>query len=208
MESELETSKARILSSAKKEFLEKGFMNASLRTIAANAGLTTGAMYRSFKDKDALFCALVDKAIDAVYAALSKNDLEFHKSFSSPLENEHFDSEKETAHSFVEYIYSDFDAFTLLFTKAAGSTHENFVQEIADKYTELCIEIFSWAQKAYKFSKKIDKMTIHVFATSFVTSFVEIVLHKMKKKDALHLIDNVQEFNHYGFLHLLGLPCS
>ena len=49
-ESSAET-KAKILSSAKTEFLEKGFMNASLRTIAANAGLTTGAMYRHFKDK-------------------------------------------------------------------------------------------------------------------------------------------------------------
>ena len=62
-ESAAET-KAKILESAKKEFLEKGFVNASLRTIAANAGLTTGAMYRHFKDKDALFCALVDQAID------------------------------------------------------------------------------------------------------------------------------------------------
>ena len=57
-ESAAET-KAKIIESAKKEFLEKGFMNASLRTIAANAGVTTGAMYRHFKDKDALFCALV-----------------------------------------------------------------------------------------------------------------------------------------------------
>ena len=36
--------KEKILESAKKEFLENGFVNASLRTIAANAGLTTGAM--------------------------------------------------------------------------------------------------------------------------------------------------------------------
>ena len=53
-ESAIETKK-KILDSAMAEFLEKGFMNASLRTIASNAGLTTGAMYRHFKDKDALF---------------------------------------------------------------------------------------------------------------------------------------------------------
>ena len=64
-ESSLET-KQKLLESAKKEFLEKGFMNASLRTIAANAGVTTGAMYRHFKDKDAFFCALVDDVIDYV----------------------------------------------------------------------------------------------------------------------------------------------
>ena len=62
-ESSIET-KTKLLESAKKEFLEKGFMNASLRTIAANAGVTTGAMYRHFKDKNAFFCALVDDAIE------------------------------------------------------------------------------------------------------------------------------------------------
>ena len=63
--------KQKILESAKKEFLEKGFSAASLRTIASNAGLTTGAMYRHFKDKDALFCALVDDAVDFVIKAIS-----------------------------------------------------------------------------------------------------------------------------------------
>ena len=62
-ETSLDTKK-KLLESAKKEFLEKGFMNASLRTIAANAGVTTGAMYRHFKDKNAFFCALVDDAIE------------------------------------------------------------------------------------------------------------------------------------------------
>ena len=41
--------------SAKKEFMEKGFMKASLRNICKNAGVTTGALYFFFKDKDALF---------------------------------------------------------------------------------------------------------------------------------------------------------
>ena len=63
-ESSAET-KRKILDSAMAEFLEKGFMNASLRTIAANAGVTTGAMYRHFKNKDSFFCALVDDAIAA-----------------------------------------------------------------------------------------------------------------------------------------------
>ena len=34
----------KILDCAKAEFLEKGYMNASLRQICANAGVTTGAL--------------------------------------------------------------------------------------------------------------------------------------------------------------------
>lgn len=38
----------RILAAAKTEFLEKGFRNASLRTIVKLAGVTTGAFYGYF----------------------------------------------------------------------------------------------------------------------------------------------------------------
>ena len=42
---------AKLLASAKSEFLEKGYAKASLRKICANAGMTTGALYFFFKDK-------------------------------------------------------------------------------------------------------------------------------------------------------------
>ena len=41
----------RILSSARAEFLEKGYMNASIRTIARRAGITSAGLYRHFRDK-------------------------------------------------------------------------------------------------------------------------------------------------------------
>ena len=43
---------AKLLASAKSEFLEKGYAKASLRKICANAGMTTGALYFFFKDKE------------------------------------------------------------------------------------------------------------------------------------------------------------
>src|SRR5271154_1008109 len=39
---------------------EKGFDRASLEEIAARAGMTRGAVYGNFKDKDELFLALVE----------------------------------------------------------------------------------------------------------------------------------------------------
>ena len=40
----------RILSCAKEGFLEKGYADASLRTIAAKAETTTGSIYSRFRD--------------------------------------------------------------------------------------------------------------------------------------------------------------
>ena len=49
----------KLIDSAKKEFIEKGYMKASLRNICKDAGLTTGAMYFFFQDKEELFESIV-----------------------------------------------------------------------------------------------------------------------------------------------------
>lgn len=44
----------KIIACSKKEFLEKGYTDASLRTIAAEAGTTTGSIYSRYGDKEGL----------------------------------------------------------------------------------------------------------------------------------------------------------
>ena len=48
-----------VLECAKKEFLEKGYKDASLRTIAQEAGTSTSSIYTRFGDKEGLFSAIV-----------------------------------------------------------------------------------------------------------------------------------------------------
>lgn len=49
----------KILACAREEFLEKGYSDASLRTIAAKADVTTGSIYSRFGGKEGLFSAIV-----------------------------------------------------------------------------------------------------------------------------------------------------
>ena len=190
------------------EFLEKGFMNASLRTIAANAGLTTGAMYRHFKDKDALFCALVDEPIDFTTKAVMMADVSHHLDLENIVSEEHFKEEDRHTNELLNYIFDNFDAFTLLLTKSAGSTHEHFQEEICDLHTKKCEETFNWMYKNGISKKKIDKMTVHFIASTIINAFVEIITHKMTKKAAFQYIENIEEFTRYGMMHMMGIPCD
>jgi len=203
-----EATKDKILQSAKAEFLEKGFTAASLRTIAANAGLTTGAMYRHFKDKDALFCALVDDTIENTLALIKNGGIESHENLEDPVNGPHADDEKQMMIKFIDYIYENLDAFTLLLTKAAGSTHEKFLEEVCDIYTENVLQTVNWMKQKFNVTKPIDDMSIHILASATVNAFAETVLHKMEKQEALIFISNIQEFFHFGFMHMLGLPCE
>ena len=206
-ESAIETKK-KILDSAMAEFLEKGFMNASLRTIASNAGLTTGAMYRHFKDKDALFCALVDDAIDMATKTVMLADVSHHLDFDSLGSKEHFEEENKQTSDLLNYIFENFDAFTLLLTKSAGSTHEHFQEEICDLYTKNCEQLFNWMYKNQVSTKKIDKMTTHFIASTIINAFMEIITHKMSKKAAFQYMENIMEFTRYGMIHMMGFPCE
>lgn len=197
--------KNKILNSAKREFLEKGFMNASLRTIAANADLTTGAMYRHFKDKDALFCALVDDAIEETRKVVMSAGLITNLKDGNPMGKEHEEKESQILSDFIDYIYSDFDAFTLLISKSGGSTHENFVNEMSDLYTKNCIQILNWMYKKKYASKKLDTLTVHVIASSLINSFVELIDHKVQKKEAVKFIADIRDFFHFGIMRIIGI---
>ena len=48
-----------IIQAAYSEFLAYGFQKASLHKIAEKAGVTTGAIYTRYKNKDALFASLL-----------------------------------------------------------------------------------------------------------------------------------------------------
>ena len=57
----------RIFESARKEFLANGFEKASLKAICEGAGVTTGALYKRYKGKEDLFCAVVEQTVKDLY---------------------------------------------------------------------------------------------------------------------------------------------
>ena len=203
-ESSIET-KTKLLESAKKEFLEKGFMNASLRTIAANAGVTTGAMYRHFKDKNAFFCALVDDAIEVTKKTVMLANSDNHADLLTPHKQQHHELEEQEVKLFLDYVFDNFDAYTLLLTKSAGSEHEHFQEEICELYTKTCMQTFNWMYKNKIASKKVPPMTVHFMASTVINAYCDIILHNMTKKDAATYIANIMEFTRYGSMHLMGM---
>ena len=62
-----------LLASAKQEFLEKGYQGASLRSICKNAGVTTGALYFFFQDKEDLFAAIVEPVLEKLKHMLQQH---------------------------------------------------------------------------------------------------------------------------------------
>lgn len=64
LQSRSRETRARILAAAEKEFADKGFAGATLADIAQRAGCSVGTVYFRFKDKNALFLAIVEAFVE------------------------------------------------------------------------------------------------------------------------------------------------
>lgn len=67
-----EDQQALIIDKATCEFAEKGYKGAGLSTIARNAGVSVGVIYKYYADKEELFGACISKSIDYLDEALSR----------------------------------------------------------------------------------------------------------------------------------------
>lgn len=62
----------RILQVARQRFAADGYRATTNRIVAADAGLTSGAIYHYFESKDELYAAAYNDAVDELYTALEK----------------------------------------------------------------------------------------------------------------------------------------
>ena len=121
-----------LLEAGRQEFLAKGFQGASMRSIAAAAGVTTGALYRYYTDKEALFDALVREPADALENAYREQHRVFaEKSLQNQLADLPEISDGSAAWM-MDLIYDHFDAFKLIACCAVGTRYEHYLDILID----------------------------------------------------------------------------
>ena len=131
--SKSEDTKQLILDTAKKEFMEKGYNDASVRSIAKQAGLTTGAIFRYFPDKESLFAALVSPVADHMLDLYRKGGERGFDSLTNGHPENMWNISDEVISVLVEYIFANKDAFYLLISQSAGSAYESFVDQLIEE---------------------------------------------------------------------------
>lgn len=111
----------KLIEAGKAEFLEKGYAKANLRDICKMAGVTTGAFYFSFENKEALLAAILDPVITD-YERMCKG--------LAQKEEEDPDTADANERLMMEYLSAHRVEAILLMDKAAGSRYEGFRQQV------------------------------------------------------------------------------
>jgi AcrR family transcriptional regulator len=173
----------RLLKSARDEFMKHGFIKADLKTICDNAGITTGAVYKRYKGKEELFCAVVKDTADTLDGFVSiRTGQSFSDMTDEEVENTWIMNEEFMLDLF-KMLWGIRGDFVLLLEKSAGTVYENYGHEFALRMTDAYMQYYLEAKKRGLVHADITKTEMHVLCTSFWTSIYEPFIHKMKWKE-------------------------
>ncbi len=198
--------KERLLESAKAEFLEKGYAKASLRKICADAGVTTGALYFFFKDKEDLFAQIVGPPYNGLKEILLRHFSEEDKIMSEKEMYEHIDAgHDEISAALIHHLYKNYDAFTLLLKRAQGSRFEGCVDELVDMVEGT---YRAMAEKMARLipDKKVNPYMRHWLTHMIIDAFIHLFTHERDEQRALGNMSKIMNFLVKGWAKMILVP--
>lgn len=174
-----------MIASAKAEFMEKGYAKASLRKICAKAGVTTGAVYFFFQDKEDLFAAIVEKPAAELLKIIHDHFKEDEQVISGPNIYEYQKGDHDDiAELLIHHLYANYDAFLLLLTKAQGTRFEHVRDQVVEMTEKSYLQIAE-SMAAQIPGAKVNEYMGHWMAHISIDAFVHLLTHKLDEKEAL-----------------------
>ncbi len=195
--------KENLIASAKAEFMEKGYAKASLRKICANAGVTTGALYFFFEDKEDLFRTIVEPPLTALVNMLAEHFRDDEQILSLPdvYEKQEGDHD-EIAELLIRHLYRNYEAFILLLTKSQGTEFEDSLDRIVDmteKEFDVSVKLFA-KQCA---GRQVDDRIIHWMAHMTIDAFIHLLTHERDEQEAVRQMKVIMNFIVRGFVEMI-----
>jgi len=188
----------------KEEFLEKGYEDASIRSIGARAGMTSAGLYRHYADKEAMFAAMVEPLIRDVKAWTKRHTSRKYKIVEGGNAKEELFGE-----SFFDLIRDVIlpkrDEFILLMTRSNGTKYENFLHDfVLSNQKEFMEAIGYLKEKGYPVID-INEEELHILLSAYLTACFEPIIHDYDEIKIEKYLTTIQEFFMPGWLNIMGV---
>lgn len=198
--------KEKLIASARAEFMEKGYAKASLRKICANAGVTTGALYFFFADKEDLFRAIVEPPLTAFVNMMQEHFREDEQILSRSDVYEHQEGDHDgIVEMLIHHLYQNYDTFMLLLTKSQGTAFENSLDQIVDiTEKKFAISVGLFAKQSA--GRLVDSGIVHWMAHMTVDAFTYLLTHEREEQAAVKKMKVIMNFIVKGFVEMILPP--
>ncbi len=201
----------KILDCGKKIFKDQGFEKSNLRAICKAAGVTTGAFYGHFEDKEALFSELVEPIVSQIQRSYTMYE---DRSFDVYKKEKHI--KKETIYKILEskaqgaiemvlYFFEHKDVFELLVFGSYGTKFNNFLDEIIEREDKNHFEILSMIYGEDHVNDVITNRGIHLINHAYFYALSEVAVHSKSIEEVKLNATLISEFFNEGWKKIRGI---
>lgn len=184
------STKEKLLEAGREEFYKHGYQKASLRRICASCGVTTGAFYFFFENKDALLCEIVDPVIE--------KGLKMAEELNR-VEQSNLDSSQDNDRQMIEFELQYRREFLILLEGCAGSSRESFRNFFYDTMSRYFTEHF-----AHAIGRKPDPEIIRLLVNMRIEGNMALLKGDYDMERIFFLNDMLSCYAHGGFINLIN----
>lgn len=188
----------------REEFLEKGYDDASIRSIGARAGMTSAGLYRHYPDKEAMYSAMVEPLIESIKAWTKRHTEKKFDMVDGGAKNEDLFGE-----NFIdlikEVILPRRDEFKLLMTRSSGTKYENFINDYVEENQKKFMEAIRHLKKRGYKTLDVSEEELHMLLSAYLTACFEPIIHDYDDNKIIKYLNTVQQFFMPGWLKIMGV---
>lgn len=194
----------KIMPAAMEVFLEKGYEKATMREIAAKAGITAAGLYRHFPDKEAMFSALVEPAMEKLEEWYRYNKA-LDYSYLDKLDMDGMWDEETDLKMMMNLVYEHFNEFKLILCCSEGTRYANFLHDFTMTEQRETMAYMEEAKKRGIPVREVVPEEFHLLMSAYVNAMFEVVIHDYSHDQAVHYLKTLRDFFYPGWRNLLGL---
>ena len=180
-----ENSKEVIIRAGKQEFLKYGYKGASLRNICKQAGVTTGAFYFQFENKEQLLDEILRPVITYFSAMVQKSTMEEFEGESSSADGDE---------QMLEMLWNYKEECQILLEGTAGTAYEKVFEELQEGLRQGFLLFFG----KYGISD-VDEKLLDVIVRMRVESYLTIIRKEYTLEETKKLARQIGIYCDAGF---------
>ena len=197
----------KIVEAAMKEFLDKGFEQASMKAVADAVGMTSAALYRHFASKQDMFAALVQPAVDALHNWKVKHVSISYEALEQEVPAMMWDIEDDfsDARIILDVMYQQPEIFRLLICCAAGTPYENCIHDFMEQCTDEMMQFLQTCKERDIHVREIQRDEMHMLVSAYCAALLQPIEHGYDKEDAKRYLKTIVDFFTPGWRMITGL---
>jgi len=191
-----------ILNTARIEFVDRGFKETSMRSIAKNARVGLSNIYNYFENKDEIFLAIVKPAKDELFGFITRQHTEETVDFSNMSV---FGHKEEAMEYYIDLIYKYKEEYRLLLYYSDGSSLSNFRDILTDHMTQVSYTYMELVKKYNPNANEVSDFFFHTLASWMTSILGEIVTHDLNRRKIREFFKEYFRFGFAGWRELTGI---